>query len=305
MPRMKQTNEVMKLTNHVAILVIVLASLARPLEGRVCTRVRSEQGVKVVSYPGECHQSFEANCGWFSFQKCVFNETVPCLKTRNITGTIYRIVEDCCPGYHKNRDGRCVVPSELDLNNKTWIAPTDNKTQTSTDKTQILGGKTQTSTDKTQTSADNKTQISGDKTQTLANNKTQTSTDNKTLTSAEGNSEQFPPPDLRQFGDLVTTAAGFNLTGQEDWDPDSGQVSDGGDEDDDDTFFLGISHGAYAGIICGILFIACVALLTAVHYRKRKLQEQKKNAMAADQEAAQRQQMIPLEKMDAAAPVAT
>ncbi|XP_076435012.1 uncharacterized protein LOC143274910 isoform X3 [Babylonia areolata] len=199
MPRMKQTNEVMKLTNHVAILVIVLASLARPLEGRVCTRVRSEQGVKVVSYPGECHQSFEANCGWFSFQKCVFNETVPCLKTRNITGTIYRIVEDCCPGYHKNRDGRCV----------------------------------------------------------------------------------------------------------EDWDPDSGQVSDGGDEDDDDTFFLGISHGAYAGIICGILFIACVALLTAVHYRKRKLQEQKKNAMAADQEAAQRQQMIPLEKMDAAAPVAT
>ncbi|XP_076435010.1 uncharacterized protein LOC143274910 isoform X2 [Babylonia areolata] len=233
MPRMKQTNEVMKLTNHVAILVIVLASLARPLEGRVCTRVRSEQGVKVVSYPGECHQSFEANCGWFSFQKCVFNETVPCLKTRNITGTIYRIVEDCCPGYHKNRDGRCVGQA---------------------------GG------------------------------------------TVDWQGERYEE-DVADREGRVTSLS--HDTGPEDWDPDSGQVSDGGDEDDDDTFFLGISHGAYAGIICGILFIACVALLTAVHYRKRKLQEQKKNAMAADQEAAQRQQMIPLEKMDAAAPVAT
>ena len=57
--------------------------------------------------------------------------------------------------------------------------------------------------------------------------------------------------------------------------PDTSEGSNGrhgyysDDEDDDDTFFLGISHGAYAGIVCGILFVACVALLTALHYRKR------------------------------------
>ena len=46
---------------------------------------------------------------------------------------------------------------------------------------------------------------------------------------------------------------------------------DDDDDDDDDKFFLGISHGAYAGIVCGVLFVACVALLVALHYRKRYL----------------------------------
>ena len=47
--------------------------------------------------------------------------------------------------------------------------------------------------------------------------------------------------------------------------------SNSDDDDDDDKFFLGISHGAYAGIVCGVLFVACVALLVALHYRKRYL----------------------------------
>lgn len=50
-----------------------------------------------------------------------------------------------------------------------------------------------------------------------------------------------------------------------------GHSNSNDDDDDDDKFFLGISHGAYAGIVCGILFVACVALLVALHYRKRYL----------------------------------
>ena len=41
------------------------------------------------------------------------------------------------------------------------------------------------------------------------------------------------------------------------------------ENDNNDGPFWGISHGVYAGISCGILFVACVALLTAMHYKKR------------------------------------
>ncbi|KAL8619094.1 hypothetical protein ACOMHN_019366 [Nucella lapillus] len=316
---MKQTNEAQKLANHVAIVVVFLACVVCPLEGRVCTRVRSETKMRTVRYPGECHQSFEANCGWFSFEKCVFNETVACLKTRNMTQTIYRIVEDCCPGYRRNKGGQCHRLPESELKNNT---------ETVTNKTRPLPVTGETIP----------VSVTGETIPVSVTGETiPVSVTGETIPVSVTGETSSPQSNVSEpyLNDLVTvglngshqgkggnandseekTEGGYPDTGVKDtvtYIPgDYHSVGSGdsdmsrGNDDDDDGFFLGLSHGAYAGIICGILFIACVALLTAVHYRKRRLQEEKKATVPADQDAAQRQQMIPMEKIDPPPPPPT
>ncbi|XP_070206459.1 uncharacterized protein [Littorina saxatilis] len=185
---LQQTTSTMKCAWVVATLVLISACT---VESRICTRMTLEQVVKSQPYMDQCIGTYEARCGWFSVKMCTFNESVPCVKEMNRTVTIYRVVEDCCPGYHRNNDGKCIMD------------------------------------------------------------------------------EGFKPARSR---------------------------SD--DEDDDDGLFLGASPGVYAGIICGILFVACIALLVAVHYRKRRLRADKQKILSGEQDSAQKQQMIPMVKTD-------
>ncbi|XP_012934562.1 uncharacterized protein LOC101847799 [Aplysia californica] len=46
--------------------------------------------------------------------------------------------------------------------------------------------------------------------------------------------------------------------------------------EDDDSLLWGLSHGAYAGIICSFVFIICVAILIGLHMRKRHLRARAK-----------------------------
>lgn len=73
----------------------------------------------------------------------------------------------------------------------------------------------------------------------------------------------------------------------------TGQIRDG----DEEKVSLTISHGAYAGIVCGILFVLSVALLTALHYRKRKMRQAKMKTLNLEQDVSQRQTLVPLETM--------
>ncbi|XP_070206458.1 uncharacterized protein [Littorina saxatilis] len=210
---LQQTTSTMKCAWVVATLVLISACT---VESRICTRMTLEQVVKSQPYMDQCIGTYEARCGWFSVKMCTFNESVPCVKEMNRTVTIYRVVEDCCPGYHRNNDGKCISDAE-----------TAKKSQ-----------------------AAEKTSQGG-------------------LDPSDTVDEGFKPARSR---------------------------SD--DEDDDDGLFLGASPGVYAGIICGILFVACIALLVAVHYRKRRLRADKQKILSGEQDSAQKQQMIPMVKTD-------
>ncbi|KAK7487910.1 hypothetical protein BaRGS_00020811 [Batillaria attramentaria] len=160
-------------------------------------------------------------------------EKVMCIKESNRTVTIYRIVEECCPGYTKDKDGGCVRVSGVDI-------------KVGTSKNPAVPAVTVEPMDPSHV---------------------------ETVTYDNGSAE-------------------------------GGSASEGGsggynsDDDDDGKFFLGLSHGAYAGIVCGILFVACVALLTALHYRKRKQRQKKMSTINMEQDVTQQQQMLPMQRMD-------
>lgn len=165
------------------LMIAVLMSVSTLVaEGRICTRIIGEKKFQMVSVRDMCLQQYEARCGWFSSRTCLFNDTYPCLKEMNQTVSIYRVVEDCCPGYYRDAEGLCVRNPQA----------------------------------------------------------------------SESRGED---------GKL-------NLT---------------------------VSHGAYAGIVCGILFVGCVALLTALHYRKKKARQAKMSKIKLEHEIVQKQPMMSMD----------
>ncbi|XP_025089131.1 uncharacterized protein LOC112561109 isoform X2 [Pomacea canaliculata] len=171
------------------VVTACLFLLVNVSQSRICTRMTAEKHFKVEKIKTTCVQTFEAKCGWFSLSTCTYNETVDCIKEENRTTTIYRIAEDCCPGYSRSLEGKCIR-------------------------------------------------------------------------------------DSRAHSSL-----------------DDGRRDDG-------KIYLGLSHGAYAGIVCGVLFVACITLLTVMHYHKRKKRQKKSDSAMSQLNAAQTQQMLSMAKLD-------
>ncbi|PVD31410.1 hypothetical protein C0Q70_06822 [Pomacea canaliculata] len=185
----------------------------------------AEKHFKVEKIKTTCVQTFEAKCGWFSLSTCTYNETVDCIKEENRTTTIYRIAEDCCPGYSRSLEGKCIPESDIEQKDRI----------------------------------------------TTENVNEQESAEHTTL---QNDIHGFTTGDSRAHSSL-----------------DDGRRDDG-------KIYLGLSHGAYAGIVCGVLFVACITLLTVMHYHKRKKRQKKSDSAMSQLNAAQTQQMLSMAKLD-------
>ncbi|BFZ18302.1 hypothetical protein BsWGS_21341 [Bradybaena similaris] len=76
-----------------------------------CTRTTSEKHIFTTTEPSQCLQSYEHRCNWFTEKKCTYYELVECFKEKNHTVVMYKIVEECCPGYQLDpaRNDTCIV----------------------------------------------------------------------------------------------------------------------------------------------------------------------------------------------------
>lgn len=233
-----------------ALLVAAVFLHFAVVDGRVCTRLTMDKKTVVDKHVQQCTQSYKESCGWFSSEQCTFYEKVDCIKEENRTVTIYRVVEECCPGYVKSGDGKCVAMSQT--------GPRPGPSRPGASKSTVVPMVTQEPPDSDSSAVEKETRVRGN---------------------------NFNHNDGRSKGDKNTAESRLG-----DYDT---------NDDDDGKFFLGLSHGAYAGIVCGILFLACVALLTALHYRKRRRRQKKMSNIHLEQEVAQQQQqMLPMQTMD-------
>ncbi|CAG5116941.1 unnamed protein product, partial [Candidula unifasciata] len=76
-----------------------------------CTRITSEKHTFTTTEPGQCLKTYESYCGWFTSEKCTFYEMAPCFKELNHTVVVYKVVEECCPGYQLDpaKNDTCIV----------------------------------------------------------------------------------------------------------------------------------------------------------------------------------------------------
>ncbi|GAB1609826.1 hypothetical protein Ahia01_001268500 [Argonauta hians] len=88
------------------------ASSATKSLGRWCQKSIKEEKVQEVVERKKCNKKYNARCGFFSVDTCVFYKTTICVRQYEVNVTVYHKVLDCCPGWTKSDNETCVELSQ-------------------------------------------------------------------------------------------------------------------------------------------------------------------------------------------------
>ncbi|KAK3783867.1 hypothetical protein RRG08_001899 [Elysia crispata] len=265
--------------------ITVIMLCATPVQSRWCTRLVTYTTTKPYVKQSMCNQSYEESCSFFSFQMCTRYELVPCMKEENKTVTMYKIFESCCPGYRLNPLNNLTC-EEIETDNGKEAREKVTTTQYPNARVaQPSPSQVKTKTDlatahetKTDLSMARETAVSDqDPGPRSAARPVDSGKDRKTFV--------IPDHGMRPPAQGTQTSAnkdGENKSaGYENFD---GRVEFYQTESDGKLF--GMTKGAYAGIVCSVVFLLCVVVLVSIRLYKR----QRKNRLKA-----QKKQQVELE----------